>query len=58
MLGSYLKSVLRNIRREKLYSLINILGLGLGIGIVILSLLYTDFNFRSINSMKIQIEFT
>ena len=45
MLKNYLKVAIRNILKQKVYSLINITGLAVGLALFILSLLYADFNF-------------
>lgn len=45
MFKSYLKTALRNLRKYKLYSVINITGLTVGLVCVILILLYTRFEF-------------
>ena len=45
MIKNYLKTALRNIFKQKVYSLINISGLALGLAFFILSALYADFNF-------------
>ncbi|MCP4725736.1 MAG: FtsX-like permease family protein [bacterium] len=42
MLGSYIKFFLRNLKNNKVYSLINILGLSIGLFTCILMLLYVD----------------
>ncbi len=43
MLGNYFKIALRNIARQKMYSILNIAGLSLGITCCILLLLYVQF---------------
>jgi putative ABC transport system permease protein len=45
MLLNYLKITLRNIRRNKIYSLINILGLSIGLAAFILIVLYVKYEF-------------
>ena len=40
MISSYLKTALRNIRRQKLYTLINVTGLAIGVATSILILLF------------------
>jgi len=45
MLKNYLKSALRNLERQKLFTLINVTGLALGMALFILASLYSDFHF-------------
>lgn len=45
MFKNYLKVAIRNILKQKSYSLINITALAVGLALFILSLLYADFNF-------------
>ena len=46
MLKNYIKVAFRNLRRQKMYSLINITCLAIGLAIFILGVLYADFHFR------------
>ena len=43
MFASYLKTVLRNLAKNKLYAAINILGLAIGLSVFLLSILLTDY---------------
>lgn len=54
MLLNYLKIALRNLRREKLYSLLNILGLSLGLAVTLGILLYIqdELNVNQFHSKK------
>ena len=45
MFKNYLKIALRNLKRQKLFTLINISGLAIGMALFTLATLYSDFNF-------------
>ncbi len=45
MLKNYLKTALRNILRNKLYTAVSVLGLGLGLGVCLLALQYLTYEF-------------
>ena len=52
MFKNYLKIAFRNLRKQRAYSLINLLGLSIGIScaILILSFIYDEFNFDRFHS--------
>ena len=54
MTGNYFKIAFRNIKRQKIYSIINILGLAMGIACFILIFLYVrnEFNYDSFHKNK------
>ncbi|MCD6329074.1 MAG: ABC transporter permease [Candidatus Cloacimonetes bacterium] len=45
MLGYYLKTALRNIKKNRIFSLINILGLSIGMAVCILIMLYVSYEY-------------
>lgn len=46
MIINYLKTAIRNLYRNKYYSLLNIIGLSIGVGIFLLVLYYVEYEFK------------